>query len=105
MQQSFLARLPDLGGPGAKISRKLENFHELDFAAFRDEVKRAFKAEIPVKERGQWEAFHAEASAEVKRLTAEIAGAEREIDAIVYAAFDLTADEIALLEASIAGQA
>ncbi len=105
VQQSFLARLPDLGGSGAKISRRLENFHELDFAAFRDEVKRAFKAEIPVKERGQWEAFHAEASAEVKRLTAEIERAEREIDAIVYAAFELTGDEIALLEASIAGQA
>ncbi len=104
-QKAFLARLPDLGGAGAKISRKLEHFWELDFAAFRDEVKRAFKAEIPVKERGQWEAFHAEASAEVKRLTAEIERAEREIDAIVYAAFELTAEEIALLEASIAGQA
>jgi N-6 DNA Methylase/TaqI-like C-terminal specificity domain len=104
-RQAFLARLPDLGGANPKISQKLEHFHELDFAAFRDEVKRAFKAEIPVKERGQWEAFHGEASAEVKRLTAEIEHAEREIDAIVYEAFELAADEIALLEASIAGQA
>jgi hypothetical protein len=40
----------------------------------------------------------------VRRLTAEIAQAEREIDIIVYKLFDLTADEIALLESSLAGQ-
>ena len=87
-----------------KISRKLENFHELDFAAFREEVKRVFKAEIPVKERGQWEAFHGDASAEVKRLTVEIEKAEREIDAIIYAAFELTGDEIALRRHRLRGR-
>ncbi len=40
----------------------------------------------------------------MKRLTAEIEAAEREIDAIVYDLFDLTPDEIALLEGAIAGQ-
>jgi hypothetical protein len=37
-------------------------------------------------------------------LTAEIEQAEREIDAIVYKLFDLSAEEIALLENSLAGQ-
>ena len=40
----------------------------------------------------------------MRRLTAEIAEAEREIDAIVYRLFDLTAEEIALLESSLTGQ-
>lgn len=93
----------DLGG-GRKLTRKLEAWHELDFAAFRAEVKKVFGAEIPVKERGDWEAYVTESAAEVRRLSAEIAQAEREIDAIVYRLFDLTPDEITLLEASIAGQ-
>ncbi|MCZ8087931.1 MAG: N-6 DNA methylase [Brevundimonas sp.] len=93
----------DLGG-GRRLTRKLEAWHDLDFAAFRAEVKKTFGTEIPVKERGDWEAWLAESAAEVRRLSTEIAQAEREIDAIVYRLFDLTPDEIALLEASIAGQ-
>jgi hypothetical protein len=104
VSHAFLARLPDLGGTGAKISRKLEHFHKLDFAAFRNEVKRALNAEIPVKERGQWEAFHADASSEIGRLTTEIEQSKREIDAIVYEAFNLTPNEISLLEKSLEDQ-
>lgn len=96
--------LTDLAAAGTKLSRKLEDFHELTFAEFRAEVKRALKAEIPVKERAQWEELHAEASAEVKRLTGEIATAELEIDRLVYEAFELTPEEIALLEKSLEGQ-
>ena len=93
----------DLGG-GRKLTRRLEAWQDLDFAAFRAEVKKVFGTEIPLKERGDWESYLAENAAEVHRLSAEIAQAEREIDAIVYRLFDLTPDEIALLEASIAGQ-
>jgi hypothetical protein len=97
--------LADLAPPArAKLSRKLEDWWTLDFAAFRDEVKRAFRTEIPVHERDQWEAYLAQEGNKVRALTAEIEAAEREIDAIVYRLFDLTPDEIALLESSIAGQ-
>jgi len=48
--------------------------------------------------------YLAENAAEVHRLTAEIAAAEREIDALVYRLFDLTDDEIALLEVLLEGQ-
>lgn len=97
--------LTDLAPPErAKLSRKLEEWWTLDFAAFRDEVKRVFRAEVPVKERGAWEAYLAEYAAKVHALNAVIEKAEREIDAIVYRLFDLTPEEIALLEASIVGQ-
>ena len=76
----------------------------LDFAAFRAEVKKALKTEIAVKDRDGWEKYLAEKSAEVVKLTAEIEAAERGIDAIVYELFDLTPDEIKLLEASLEGQ-
>ncbi len=97
--------LTDLAPPErAKLSRKLEEWWALDFAAFRDEIKRVFRAEIPVKERDAWETYLAEHAAKIHSLNAEIEKAEREIDAIVYRLFDLTSEEIALLEASIAGQ-
>ncbi|HEX5844914.1 MAG TPA: hypothetical protein VFY53_01180 [Rhodoplanes sp.] len=97
--------LADLAPPErATLSRKLAEWWTLDFAAFRDEVKRVFRIEIPVKERADWETYLAEKGAEACALTAEIEAAEQEIDAIVYRLFDLSPDEIALLEASIAGQ-
>ena len=50
-----------------------------------------FKADIPLAERSPWEDW-------ITRDRAEIAQAEAQIDSIVYALFDLTPDEIALLE-------
>jgi len=54
-----------------------------------------------VADRDGWEKWQAEKSAEAIRLTADIDTAEREIDAIVYGLFELTADEIKRLEESI----
>jgi TaqI-like C-terminal specificity domain len=94
--------LKDLAPPEhQKPTNKLENFWTLDFATFRAEVAKAFKAEIPVKDRDGWEKYLAEKSAEVIKLTTEIEAAEREIDALVYKLFDLTPDEIKLLEDSL----
>ena len=67
-------------------------------------MKKVFKVEIPVKDRDDWEKYLAEKSAEVIKLTAEIEAAEREVDAIVYELFDLTPDEIKLLEDSLEGR-
>lgn len=87
-----------------KLNSKLGAWHELDFAAFRAEIKKAFGAEIPLKTRGQWEAYLAENAAEILSLSSRIATAESEIDAIVYGLFELNPDEITLLERSVAGQ-
>jgi hypothetical protein len=57
-----------------------------------------------VKERGEWEAYLGENAARVRALSDAIAAAEREIDQIVYALFDLTAEEVELLEKSLEGQ-
>jgi hypothetical protein len=98
-------RILDLAPPERrKLSGRLEAWHELDFAGFQAEVKKAFHAEIPLKRRGEWESYLADNAREVQALTAQIAAAEREIDSLVYGLFALTNDEIALLESSIAGQ-
>ena len=64
-------------------------------------MKKAFKADIPLAERTAWEEWIARDRAEIARLTAEIAQCEAEIDRIVYELFELTPDEIALLESAI----
>jgi hypothetical protein len=66
------------------------------------------RSEAPIShrnscERSEWETYLTAQAAEVLKLDTEIEKAEREINAIVYRLFDLTPDEIALLEASIAG--
>lgn len=104
LQTALSRRIPDLCPPERepKLTNKLKEWWTLpDFAAFRAEVKKVFKADIPLSERSDWEDWIARDRAEIARLTAEIAQAEAEIDGIVYELFDLTLDEIALLEASI----
>jgi hypothetical protein len=104
IQSAVRRRILDLAPPArAKLTGKLHDWHELDFTAFRAEIKRAFHAEIPLRERGQWEAYLRDNTAQVRELTDRIAAAERGIDQIVYALFELTPDEIALLEASLEG--
>ncbi len=86
---------------GEPLRSKLVNWPKLDFAAFRAEVK----TEMPLKERGQWEAFLDENRAKVEALAAEIAALEREIDLLVFEAFGLTHDEVSIIEETLASQA
>ncbi len=86
----------------SKLSTKLQDWWKLEnFAAFRAEVKKCFKTDIPLKERSDWEELFTTGKAEIEKLSAEIKRNEDEINAIVYELFDLSADEIVLLETSI----
>ena len=103
LQQDIIRRIPDLApGGAAKLTTRLNEWWNLpDFAAFQAEVKKALKGDIPLKDRNDWESWIAENRTKIQALTAEIARIEGDINAKVYALFDLTADEIALLEANI----
>lgn len=101
LQQKFRVRvLTDLapGGLSAKLTNKLLDWQALDFKAFHDEIRKQFKQPIPLAERDDWQARFDADKARVTELTAEIARCEREIDAEVYRLFNLTAEEIALIE-------
>jgi hypothetical protein len=104
LQTALTRRIPDLCPPGRdpKLTTRLQEWWTLpDFAAFRAEVKKVFKADIPLAERSAWEDWITRDRAEIARLSAVIAKAEAEIDSIVYRLFDLTPDEIALLESVV----
>jgi hypothetical protein len=104
LQTALTRRIPDLCPPGRdpKLTTRLQEWWIMpDFAAFRAEVKKVFKADIPLAERSAWEDWITRDRAEIARLSAEIAKVEAQIDSIVYALFDLTPDEIALLESVV----
>ena len=104
LQGALRRRIPDLCPPerDPKLTIKLKEWWLLpDFAAFRAEVKKCFKADIPLSERNDWEEWITRDRTEIARLTAEIAKCEAEINKQVYALFDLADDEIKLLEANI----
>jgi ribosomal protein L23 len=58
--------------------------------------------DIPLTERNAWEEWMARDRAEILRLEVEIKAKAAEIDTIVYELFDLTPEEIDLLEVAIA---
>ncbi len=104
LQKGVRRRIPDLCPPerDAKLNNKLKSWWEFeDFAAFRAEIKKTFKADIPLADRSDWEDWIARDKAEIARLTAEIKQHEDQINALVYILFELTDDEIKLLEANI----
>jgi len=104
LQSALTRRIPDLCPPGRdpKLTTRLQEWWTLpDFAAFRAEVKKVFKADIPLAERSAWEDWITRDRAEIARLSAEITKAEARIDSIVYTLFDLPPDEIALLESVV----
>ena len=104
LQTALTRRIPDLCPPGRdhKLTNRLQEWWALpDFAAFRAEVKKVFKADIDLAERSAWEDWMTRDRTEIARLSAEITKAETKIDSIVYGLFDLTPEEIALLESVI----
>ncbi|MEO6062913.1 MAG: N-6 DNA methylase [Thermoflexales bacterium] len=94
--------LTDLSAPGGggKLNNALSAWWTLGFAAFRAEVKKAMRADIPVRDRAGWETYLGEQRARHDALTGDIIRLETELNAHVYRLFDLTAAEIALIEAS-----
>jgi hypothetical protein len=71
---------------------------KLPFNKFRNEIKKVFKHDIPLKDRDDWEVWLRERAIEIKRLTEEIVRLETELNAAVYEVFGLDEAEIALIE-------
>jgi hypothetical protein len=92
--------LSDLGTSGKGLNQKLTAWWQLDFPAFREEIRKVFKREIALKERDDWEEWLQEQRRRHERHTAAIVAGETELNAHVYRLFDLNAEEIALIEAS-----
>lgn len=101
-----------------KLSKKLQNWHELDFGDFIKELNKAIKAEnrrrkkeaanedyqeIPTltkKDEFEWMELFEEKKKEVQELQSQINQTEKEIDQMVYELYGLTDEEIEIVENS-----
>lgn len=107
-QRNFARRITDLlpspppKGAPTTLGDKLTQWWLLpDFKAFQLEVQKRFKADIPLRERHDWQTLFEQDKVRVQQLGANIAAVERGIDAIVCALFDLSAAEVALIERAV----
>lgn len=85
----------------AKLSTKLNHWWELDFTDFKAEIKKVFKYSMPVKESIDWEKELNSFKADIETLSLNLATKERELNQAVYELFELTAEEIELLEGNL----
>jgi hypothetical protein len=96
-QQTRHRTLTDLGASDAQLSQKLITWWQLDFSGFRREIKAAFRHDIPLDQRADWETWLGLQRVEHERLTAEIAHLETALNDRVYELFGLTQSEIKVI--------
>ena len=92
--------LADFGTPGKSLNQKLTAWWDLDFPAFRAEIQQVFKRGIPLKDRDDWEEWLQDRRTEHVQRTEAIVRMETELNARVYALFDLPTAEITMIEES-----
>lgn len=90
----------DLGTPDKKLNQKLTAWWNLDFPVFRAEVKKVFERDISLSERDEWEDWLTGRREQHERRTAEIVRLETKLNQRVYELFELTPDEIQVIEES-----
>ena len=89
-----------------KLNQKSQAWWSLDFKTLQNELKKSFKLKatevlIPVAERNDWQTYFEQQQAQHQVLSQQLATAESQLNQAVYALFNLSADEIALIEQQV----
>jgi hypothetical protein len=79
------------------VNKKIETWHELTFGEFRKELEKQ-KIVIPIKELMDYQALLETNAAQIKDTQANMSNTEKRIDKMVYALYDLTSEEVQLIE-------
>ena len=87
-----------------KLSKKLENWHELDYADFIKELNKAIKktggTPLTKKDEFEWLELFEDNKKKAQDLHTQITQTEKEIDQMVYQLYGLTEEEITIVENS-----
>ena len=83
-----------------KISRKLQNFYNFDFRTFLSELRKQ-KIKLKFKEQDDWEDYFDIYKTEINELQIQINQTDKEIDKMVYQLYELTEEEINIVESSV----
>ena len=91
--QRMLLRKFDL----EKLSTKLQEWYLLDFSDFTKELKR-LKVKLSLSQESEWEEYFLEEKSKAIAVDSEIKNTDKEIDSMVYRLYDLTDEEIKIIE-------
>lgn len=85
--------------PDLKQTKKLENWFGLNFSEFKKELDKQ-KIKFSLSEESEWIEFFEDQTKKHKSVISSISKLEKEIDQLVYQLYDLTDDEISIIENS-----
>lgn len=80
-----------------KLTTKLQNWYKLDFKQFLSELKKK-KVALSLTEEAEWMSYFKEKKAEAQELKAKIDATDNEIDLMVYKLYDMTYDEVLIVD-------
>ena len=80
-----------------KLSTKLQEWYLLVFSDFIKELKR-LKVKLSLSQESEWEEYFLEEKSKAVAIDSEIKATDKEIDSMVYRLFDLTDEEIKIIE-------
>ena len=95
-RQRFIHRLQENLGV-QKITATLERFDEVDFKTVLAELKKQ-KISLTLTQQDEWEDYFTQYKADCNALSNQITATDKEIDQMVYQLYDLTEDEIKVVE-------
>ena len=83
-----------------KISKKLGAFYDFDFKTFVAELKKQ-KVVLSLIQQDEWEEYFIAYKTEINNLQEQISTTDKEIDSMVYKLYELTEEEIKIVEESV----
>ena len=82
-----------------KTSKKLDAFYDFDFKTFVAELKKQ-KIKLSLIQQDEWEEYFTAYKTEINNLQSQINQTDKEIDQMVYKLYELTEEEILIIENS-----
>jgi hypothetical protein len=83
-----------------KITENLQNFYEYEFSVLLAELKKQ-KITLPLKQQDEWEDYFDTYKQEINQVQNQIKQTDKEIDQMVYQLYELTEEEIGIVEGSV----
>ena len=99
--QKLIETLPDLifQKYSISITKKIEHWYSFEFSEVLQDFKKS-KVQLSLSEEAEWMQYFNEQKGRVQKLKSQIEQINKEIDQMVYKLYDLTEEEIAIVEKS-----
>ncbi len=82
-----------------RITKNLENFYNFGFSIFIKELKKQ-KIKLSLHKQDEWEDYFEKYKTEINQIQTQINQTDREIDTMIYELYELTPQEIEIIEKS-----